>query len=641
MSHIALRATGRWAAALLSLGVLAAASATGCAQDVADEGSSADKVLGADGGALGCPRVLVEQNVRATRGPGLWEIDETNCYSIDKLSFPSPLDFEVFLSKHPHSSLGLKGLSVARCMNQYLSDNVSTATRFYDLPREKQDYAERAAVSDYYFTMNTMRQATRGALEAIAALDLLAGVTPVLPDNPRDADDKPYRSKYVTPFAVDSEAWTRDLRACQAPADSPFGKLLQETRDHLVMMSYIRITQALIDYDTQRIDLATRSGQPAKLWYKQWEPATQALAAQNPGALKAMFQSDARALDAQYRGHRAVAPWLGGKHMISLLSEENAVGLSFYTHDEYGSYVTQGLLDLRNKSPEELMAWVGERIDERLYAPANSAIATLLRKQIKENRKLLSEKLGRVYEATECIHGTETKKCLSVVNEVMQTWPNFDGSGFRGQELPEETEVMRRLLDSPDADKRALGERLKERRQKNNASVAGMFAAECRSDLRENNAKIEELKVSFVESVVITLATAGLGSWLSASKAALATAQGARAASLTVRVQALNGVLLAADAYWLGDGVVSAMKSCDKYLNHNLENAGLSPLGEKRAYCRTGQEALGGNDLSTALGPTAVADYRACAFDASLNVLVNTIGVIPSAIGFRNAFKNP
>jgi hypothetical protein len=616
-------------------------SATGCAQEQADEGSAADKILGANGGKLGCPRVFVEQNVRATRGPGLWEIDETNCYSIDKLSFPSPVDFELFLSKHPHSSLGLKGPTVAFCLNQYLSDNISTATRFYDLPRDKQDYAERAAVSDYYFTMNTMRQATRGALEAIAALDFLSGVTPVLPDNPRDADDKPYPSKYVSAFAVDSEEWTRDLRACAAPTDSPFAKLLKETRDHLVMMSYIRVTQALIDHDKQAIDLAVNTGRPAKVWYKQWDAAAQAMATQNPAALRASFEADEKALDAQYRGHRAVAPWLGGKHMTSLLSAESVLGMSFYSYDESGSYVTQALLDLRNKSPEELVRWVGERVDARLYAPTSNSIATLLRKQIKENRKLLSEKLGRVYEAAECIHGTETKKCLSVVNEVMQTWPNFDGSGFRAQELPEETEVMQRLLQSTDADKRALGERLKDRRQKNNASVAGMFAAECRSDLRENNAKIEELKVSFAESVVITLATAGLGSWLGASKAALATAQGARAASLTVRVQALNGVLLAADAYWLGDGVVSAMKSCDQYLNHNLENAGLSPLGEKRAYCRTGQEALGGNDQSTALGPTAVADYRACAFDASLNVLVNTIGIVPSAVGFKNAFKKP
>ncbi|MFO0675106.1 MAG: hypothetical protein U0169_01100 [Polyangiaceae bacterium] len=620
-------------------------SLLGACSSQAEDGDTQAQASTKPQGVLGCPTALVQQNITATRGAGFWNVDETECFSIGKSTFPAPVNFEFYLAKHPHSSLGLpKGNEVAQCFQNYLRDNNSTAQRFYALPSGKQDYAERATISDYYFTMNTMRQATRGALEALAALDFLVGSTPILSDKPRDADDATYPVKYSSPLAVDSESWLAQLRACDPPAESPMAKVLVETRDHLTMMTYIRVMQALIDYDVELIgpvtnDVSSLPNSLPKIWYKQWKDESKLVHIGQLVRLKGEFKADRDALSAQYNGHKAAAPWLQGKRMTSLLDYESLLGVRFYEYTEGGSYATADLTGLRSKTPEEVMQWVASKIDARMNAPIDRSIFVLLRQQVKENRKLLADKLGRVYEAAECMHRSGSSSCTSVVNEVMETWPIFDGSGFRSDQLPEDREVMQRLLDSDDPKKKELGNRLLEKQTKANASVAGMFAAECRSTVRQSNEKIDELKSSLAQGIVITIATAGLGSWLTASKAALAAAEGAKAASLAVRVQALNGILLAADGYWLGDGIVTAMKACDKYVNQNLQNVGVTPLGTTKPYCRTGQEALGGNDLSTALAPTAVSDYRACALEASLNVGLNTIGVIPSAVGFRNSFK--
>ena len=616
-----------------------------CSSQAEDSGDSQAQASTKPQGTLGCPTALVEQNIAATRGPGFWNVDETDCFSIGKSTFPAPVSFEFYLAKHPHSSLGLKGNEVAQCFTNYLRDHNSLAQRFTAQPALKQDYAERATISDYYYSMNTMRQATRGALEALAALDFLVGSTPILSDKPLDGDDRPYAVKYSTPLAVDSEMWLKELRQCDGPAEPPMAKVLNETRDHLTMMTYIRVMQALIDYDLEVIGPVTNdvSSLPNKLptlWYKQWTEEQKLIHLGQLVKLKALFKADRDALNAQYNGHKAAAPWLMGKRMTGLLDAERLLGMQFYTSDESGIYASSELIALRAKSPEDLMKFVASKIDARISAPMNSSIFLLLRQQVKDNRKLLAEKLGRVYEAAECMHGPNASSCTSVVNEVMETWPLFDGSGFKSDQLPEDAEVMNRLRESDDPKKKELGDRLLEKQMKASASIAGMFAAECRSSVRQSNEKISELKYSLAQGIVITIATAGLGSWLTASKAALAAAQGAKAASLTLRVQALNGILLATDGYWLGEGILSAMKSCDKYINHNLQNVGVSPLGESKPYCRTGQEALGGNDLSTALAPTAVADYRACAFDASINVILNTLGIIPSAVGFKNSFKS-
>jgi hypothetical protein len=628
---------------LLALGV-------GCstASDTADDTESAATTQG----KIGCPVALIEHNVRASRGPGLWEVDEQDCFSIGKSTFPSPASFEIYLSNNSHSSLGYEGSAkVSQCLVNYMSANTSQRNYFYDLSNEKQDYIERAAISDYYYAMNTMRQATRGTLEAIAGLDQTLGWTPVLAESPRDANEKVYKPRYTSPLAVDSEKWTRELRACPGAEHAPFSLLLTETRDNLVLLLTNRIIANLLDRDITNLNPGSTFDEPGAptidrevdVWYKTWAGRPSKRFAGDTTDLEA----DKKVLDAQFEGHKNALPWINGKHMTQWLEPYGALDIQ-----KGGIIRSDGMLEFRKLNPEGIAKEVAKRLDAKLAGGKEGFLNMDLKKQLRENRKLLTEKLEELYAAAECLHRPGASSCMPKVNDVMASWPNFDGTGFKAENLPEDDEVLERLRERTDEKSKALVERLIERKTKQNASMAGMFAAECRTQVRTENGKIAEARRTLVQSIAITVVTMGVGSWLTASKAALAAARvaataeatataanAAQIAALAQRVVALNGVLLAADGYWLGEAVVSSMKSCNKYINHNLFAPVVSPLGESAPYCRRGEEALGSNDVKAAATPTAVADYRACAFDASINVLLNTLGILPSAIGFKNAVK--
>jgi len=171
-----------------------------------------------------------------------------------------------------------------------------------------------------------------------------------------------------------------------------------------------------------------------------------------------------------------------------------------------------------------------------------------------------------------------------------------------------------------------------------------LATADCRQNTRGFRSDAGDVVGDFVIGAVLTVGTAGLGTVAAGAKAATSVAQGARAATLAGRVGEVlakplmevsvsagaaafaRAAILGGDLFWAGKGVHTALNECDALLNQ------LSTASKSSAF--RGSSCPGG---SASPEVQLMADYRACALSAFLNVTPNLVPFTPLLVkGYRS-----
>jgi hypothetical protein len=171
---------------------------------------------------------------------------------------------------------------------------------------------------------------------------------------------------------------------------------------------------------------------------------------------------------------------------------------------------------------------------------------------------------------------------------------------------------------------------------------SALINASCRHDVRGHFEQADQTVDDFVIGAALTIGTAGLGSWLSAARAAvvagesanvgLSWANAARVSVLSARAaqsvarsavsyekqaKILWGVLLASNPYFIGEAAIHSIVACNQLIADNMLELFDVPFDLADVQCLEGKNAM---------SRQAIASYKACAVNVVVNAALNLIG---------------
>jgi hypothetical protein len=260
-----------------------------------------------------------------------------------------------------------------------------------------------------------------------------------------------------------------------------------------------------------------------------------------------------------------------------------------------------------------------------------------LQAQLEATRARLAQQQSSYRRATECLNSPLGCGLCDDYEKTLAGSPELDSSQFRAGAQASKDEI---------------------------GVQAYLAAADCRQKLRGFRSEAGTVVGDFAIGAGLTIATAGLGTIAAGAKATTSVAQGARAATVAGRVGEVlakplievsvsarsaalaRNAILGLDLFWAGEGVQKALSECDALLSQ-LEPTGATGkqagAPEKSSASSLRQSSLaqssscpgGGNSPEVQL----MADYRACALSAFLNVTPNLLPFAPKFVAAYRAGK--
>ncbi len=152
---------------------------------------------------LGCPVRAMQDNYNS--GGNVPDA----CFAITGNVFKNASEFEKLLAVDNYSRLGLDPLAISTCIIQN--------SQFKDMD----DANRRKVIADVYYQANAVRAAALGAIEAMAAIDVLLGQE-VLPEG-----------GLASKFVVESDRWVIRLRATCRHYLGTWGAMVQRTKKYI------------------------------------------------------------------------------------------------------------------------------------------------------------------------------------------------------------------------------------------------------------------------------------------------------------------------------------------------------------------------------------------------------------------------
>lgn len=247
--------------------------------------------------------------------------------------------------------------------------------------------------------------------------------------------------------------------------------------------------------------------------------------------------------------------------------------------------------------------------------PKQGNFEEALTRQLASTRSKLVEESAKYRNAMECLNSPLTCGKCGDYDKVLARAPPFEATRFSGPGRASTAE-----------------------RQKDLAVQSYLAAADCRQRIRGARAEASKAVTDFAVGAGLTVATAGLGTIAAGARAvsaaAAATTAGRAGAVLTrplvtVSVSSRTAAvarlaILGTDLAFAGEGVQNAMKECDQLLNQlSSSESG----GTGGAHC---PGAVQSKQVQL------LADYRACALSATLNIAPN---LLPFAPAFVKAYR--
>lgn len=565
------------------------------------------------------------------------------CVSLAESEFQTAREFEGYLATHPFVRLDKPKDFVTGCVEAYEKN----------IRRRFTEEQKIAAVSSYYLLMNTMKQQALATLEGVAGIDMLIDpLSPVLP---------PAKGvRYAHPHIHESGDWERRLQ------DNCEGN--PQTVDAVVGAS------VSVVWNVRKLNAAILDSYNG---------------ADGPHLRKMLNETRDAVVNAG-------APWLVGKEFQSLFTPHASLARIVDQENSFDIVDAEGKVRPKDQ-------WKPS-VDYPLRA-IEKEVRDVLPKQLKATRALLMKRLEQTMRAAEYLHAaTErgmgyddfvaTVGAASPFNpKVFFQFYTSKKASFSLEKLDEVEAKVRKITSqhvaaaispwlptagmdtlqrlsqmdqklahlaslgvdtsSVDAEVQALRRGFADR-QKAMSSFVELSSAECRRMIRPIQAEFAQTMREFAVIAGITVATMGLGGWMSAARAAVAMKDVGVATSAFAnagRAWAARGVsrlaqaglsyerqakvawtlLLAGDVYWLGDGVVMSVVECNRLLNDNMLTLFDVPFDLRQVSCRE----------TDAMAHQAIADYKGCVIQAGLSVALNAIALLPTARHIRHGALGP
>ncbi|MFO0678146.1 MAG: hypothetical protein U0169_16545 [Polyangiaceae bacterium] len=286
-----------------------------CSSSVEGDGESAAATTkeGQDAAAAAaCPDGLVDV-VRSDEKSGFLTFKVSDsCLNSAKGTLKDHVALESYLSKHPFTQLGKGEHFLMTCDTKY------EIARRTDITQEQR----RSVASNYYFLMNSLKQAALSTMESVAGLDML-----VRPGQEPLQEIKGKR--YSHPLLHESGDWEKRLkRNCRGE---------QARYDELVAST------AMVVWNVRKLNAAIREHQAGIGWCGEY-PSTECIEAES---------KHWKAIETLTKTRKAIvasaAPWLDGKKMSSLQSGSLSIGDVVKTENAYKLVDDQGVMQPRDK----------------------------------------------------------------------------------------------------------------------------------------------------------------------------------------------------------------------------------------------------------------------------------------------------
>lgn len=561
---------------------------------------------------------------------------------------------ERYLAKHPFTNLDRAPSQVSVCVTKY------ELRRSIELGQPQR----RAAAASFYYLMNSLKQAALSNLEAIAGLDVMLAP---------DEEPLPPRAGvvYSHPLLHESGDWEKRLRRNCRGDGASFDALVETTNE--VLWQVRKLDAALAEVDAE---IFTRVASELPVPQELRDTSTRLKATK-----QAVVMTSAPWLEGRYMNSLQTRTM----DLKAMIATENAWELvdaegNFRPKEKRvrGFHVDNPMnvqeREIRAAFPVQLRA-TREQLVKRQAKLARAA--EFLHTNDRVGRSEFLETMadveafdlrvfGQYYQSAPVVSMTSEATFLALAERVetiakahpeagIGPRPSLEGATFDVKIGALEKRVF--ALAAAKVDVGTLTDEVVVLRDnyldhvRSLSAEAALSAAECRSQVRQHSQVVEDSKKDFVIGAAVTVATAGAASWLAAARAAAQAGEVANAgmawaraahvstlagrgvqlvkpiASYQAQARILWATLLAGDAYWLGEGVVSTILGCNEAIaERNLEVLD-QPLDVTKVGCL---------DADQSMSRQAVADYKSCALQAALGIGLNLIATLPAARELRH-----
>lgn len=585
-----------------------------------------------------CPMGLFDLVVRDDDHKLLVPRVAESCVNLANGPLKGSAELESYMSSHPFVRLDKPSDYVGSCAAQY---EAKTGRHLTEEQRV-------AAVSSYYFLMNTIKQAGLSTLEAIAGLEMLLDpLSPVLPETTG--------VQYRHPLIHESGDWAARLRRqCDGAP---------------------QLVEAIVELTTQTV------WNVRKLSAAQDEAQVSGRDVDELANINKMVKAIE---DAKQGVIKAGAPWLLGKDMEYLLRADRSLGQMVALEKAWN------LVDDKGKVRPSSEWKAG---DDHPLRVIERDVRASLPKQMQHAHERLIANYGKVIDAADWLHEKREReldddKFQPIMDGLTPFDPNvfstfYDSEKFtKAFSIPalqalehdvrtlagtikgvmlspaavDTLDVLQQLdavgqwlgqLDAANAQTDAFRKRLDALRVAYGEARSGLsaqselHAASCRNALRSSRKGAEDAIDDFFVGATLTIATMGAGSWLAAARAAAsvgdaasvgtawanaarvspAVARGAQilaenGAAYDAQAKVLWGVLLSSDAFWVGDAAVKSVISCNKLVNQNVMKLFDIPFDRTRPTCL---------EASNGLNREVIAKYMQCVTQVAVSVGLNAV----------------